>query len=918
MSVFGNKLCIVNHVHLMKIAETSPHLLLKTASPRLQQMSDATLHLLAAHKTEQDLLQEGIDSLAALIGARYGAVGILDEEGGLQRFVYTGITPEQAARIGHLPEGRGLLGVVIREDHALRLDDMTQDPRSAGFPSNHPPMKSLLATPISYEGRVYGRVYFCDKTDGTPFNDQDEILTKRYADALMLALVRHRTRADCTLSEEALWQIAEATSGVAGEALFRQLVLSLAQTLRMDFAFIGKLSPDKRAIHTLAFWGHGKSMDNFTYELRGTPCENVIEQQKFCIYTRDIQKLFPEDRPLVEMGIESYMAAPLFNTAGQAIGLLALMNSKPIGEQQRAEAILRVNAVRAAAELERLNMEETLRKMASALENAVEGISRLDTQGHYTMVNKAYADMLGYTPEELVGTDWLRTTHPDDQGIVQAAYRRLLASGKTEVEARALRKDSAFFYRQLTMIGDYDDQKIFVGHHCFMKDITERRRVEGRLKYLAYYDPLTGLPNRLLLQDRMNQAAIWTSRNDRLMAVLYLDLDRFKIINDTHGHEMGDALLKEVAQRLKACVRAGDTISRLGGDEFAVVLTNVAHVNDASNMAQKIIDSFIASFSIDGHDFFVSPSIGITLYPFDDSNMDNLLRNADAAMYHAKEMGRNTYQFYTAELNRRTAKRLALETALRHALGRNELLLHYQPQVNLEGRIIGMEALLRWQHPERGMISPLEFIPIAEETGLIVPIGEWVLRTACAHNKAWHDAGFDGGLAIAVNVSGRQFQNRDLVELVKRVLTETGLDPHQLDLELTESILMHNTDLILATMNELHALGVIFSIDDFGTGYSSLSYLKRFPIDKIKIDQSFVRNVTTDPEDAAIVQAIISLSHSLKRKVIAEGVENVAQLEFLHSLQCDEFQGYHFSRPVPGDEMERLLRERADLRSGSS
>ncbi len=1004
----------------------------QVSSLRLQELHSEILRLvglLAPHKTEQTLLQEGIDALTGLIGARYGAVGIFDEAGSLKQFVYTGITPEQAQRIGHLPEGRGLLGVVIHQDQTLRLDDMKQDPRSAGCPAHHPPMKSLLATPISFENRVYGRVYLCDKADGTPFNDQDEILVKRYADVLMLVLAQKRIQSNSTRGEDALRQIADATSGGAGEAFFRQLVLSLAQTLQMDYAFLGELTPQDRTIHTIAFCAQGKMQDNFMYGLEGTPCQNVIDRLQFCIHPQQIQQQFPMDRRLAAMGIESYMAVPILNTLGQGIGLLALMSGNPISADRRDEAILRISAARAAAELERLHMEVTLRGMTNALENAVEGISRLDAQQRYIMANKSYAGMIGYSPEELVGTEWRTMTHTDDLAIVQAAYQRLLADGKAEVEAKALRKDGSVFHRQLTMVVAYDDRGNFTGHYCFMKDITQRKKTEGmlerlgrildnssneiyvydadslhfvqvnygarnnlgysleelksltpfdlkpefsrasfeeliaplrrgeqdvltfetvhkrkdgslypvevhlqlsrsesppvfmaiiqditarqqveaRLDYIAHYDSLTGLPNRLLMQDRLKQATIDANRHKHMVAVLLLDLDRFKVINDTFGHVVGDALLKEVAERLKACVRTGDTISRLGGDEFTVVLTRVIHVEDAVHVAQKIIDSFTAPLKVDGRELFTSTSIGITLYPFDDNNMDNLLRNADAAMYRAKEMGRNTFQFYTAELNQRIATRQALETALRCALDHNEFLLHYQPQINLKsGKIIGTEALLRWQHPEKGLISPQEFISVAEETGLIMPIGEWVLRTACAQVKVWHDAG-SNGLPVAVNISGRQFQNRDLAELVKTVLTETGLDPHQLDLELTESILMNDAESTLISMNKLHALGVTFSVDDFGTGYSSLSYLKRFPIDTLKIDQSFVRDIPNNTDDTAIARAIIAMAHSVGIKVIAEGVENAEQLAFLRTHKCDGMQGYYFSIPVPAEAITKLL-----------
>jgi diguanylate cyclase (GGDEF)-like protein/PAS domain S-box-containing protein len=526
--------------------------------------------------------------------------------------------------------------------------------------------------------------------------------------------------------------------------------------------------------------------------------------------------------------------------------------------------------------------------------------------------------IFGLTPQQqrITYTAFLSMIHPDDrQSIIENVNKATNHKQPYGTEYRLIRPDgSERVVRTQAQVesGNDGEPARLVGT---IQDITEQRQTQERLNYLAHYDTLTGLPNRLLLQDRLSLAMVEADRRDRLVAVIFLDLDRFKIINDTLGHEMGDALLKSVAERLKACVRAGDTISRLGGDEFTIVLAGIGHVDDVAHVAQKIIESFVSPFHINGRELFVSPSMGITLYPFDDNDIDSLLRNADAAMYHAKELGRNTFQFYTAELNRRTAKRLALETALRHAIERNELQLHYQPQVNLgTGRITGAEALLRWRHPEMGPVSPLEFIPLAEETGLIVQIGEWVLRTACAQARAWHELGF-GGLQIAVNLSGRQFQHRHLARLVKNVLRETPLDPRLLDLELTESLLMHNTEAILGTMDELHAHGVAFSMDDFGTGYSSLSYLKRFPIDTLKIDQTFVRDIPRDPDDAAIARAIISMAHSLGMKVIAEGVETAQQLSFLRANRCDSMQGYYFSKPLPADVMTGLLQKNRRLKS---
>ena len=441
-----------------------------------------------------------------------------------------------------------------------------------------------------------------------------------------------------------------------------------------------------------------------------------------------------------------------------------------------------------------------------------------------------------------------------------------------------------------------------------VNEISERKRAEERLNYMAHYDQLTGLPNRILFNDLLKQAMIEAAAHERLVALMFLDLDRFKTINDTLGHETGDALLKAVAERLRDCLRRGDTVARLSGDEFALVFADMAHIDDASRLAQKILDRFTTPFRIGERDLFITSSIGITLYPFDQDDANTLLKNADAAMYRAKEQGRNNYQFYTSEMNVRALERLSFETNLRQALERDEFILHYQPKVDLvTGNVIGMEALLRWQNPELGLVSPAEFIPLAEETGLIVAIGEWVIRTACKQNKAWQAAGLPS-LRISVNLSARQFKEKNLVERVAQALKETGLEARYLELELTESLLQ-TPETTITPLKELHALGIHLSIDDFGTGYSSLSYLKRFPIDTLKIDRSFVRDITTDADDAAIANAIITMAHSLGMYVVAEGVETGEQLAFLCQRKCDSMQGYYFSKPLPADAFVSLIKE---------
>ncbi|OGI45303.1 MAG: hypothetical protein A2V92_04195 [Candidatus Muproteobacteria bacterium RBG_16_65_31] len=441
------------------------------------------------------------------------------------------------------------------------------------------------------------------------------------------------------------------------------------------------------------------------------------------------------------------------------------------------------------------------------------------------------------------------------------------------------------------------------------------RRSEERLQHLAHYDPLTQLPNRVLFLDLLNRSVARARWNKRLTAVLYVDLDRFKIINDTVGHAVGDQVLKAVAGRLTAAVREGDTVARIGGDEFAIALTDIAGAHDVPRVAEKILAALDAPEIIDGHEYFVTASIGVSLHPEDGGNAETLLRNADIAMYRAKEEGKNTFQFYSPAMNAETPKRLALETDLRRALERKEFLLYYQPKVDLAGgRITGAEALLRWQHPRKGLILPLEFIPLLEETGLIVPVGRWVLHTACAQAKTWIEAGHRG-LRVAVNLSARQFKQPKLVDVIAATLEETGLDPRHLDLELTESILLEQTEDSLAALRRLHDMGIHLALDDFGTGYSSLGYLKRFPIDSLKIDRTFVRDVMTNPDDAAIAQTVIAMAHSLRMTAVAEGVETREQLEFLRSHRCDQVQGYYFSRPLPAEEFARLMKDdkRLDL-----
>jgi diguanylate cyclase (GGDEF)-like protein len=494
----------------------------------------------------------------------------------------------------------------------------------------------------------------------------------------------------------------------------------------------------------------------------------------------------------------------------------------------------------------------------------------------------------------------------------------LMISGQSNIETaiEALRV-GAFDY----IMKPFDTRHVEAAVERALKQsslLKEKRRYKDQLEKLltqrtaevnrlAYYDTLTGLPNRTLFEDRLDQAVAVSQRAGELLGILFISLDQLKKVNDTLGHLPGDMLMKQVAGRLTSCVPKGDTVARFGGDEFAVMLTKVGGAKDVVEIIGSIRDALHPPFQLDGQELFATTSVGVSLFPHDGNETQSLLKNAGSALYRAKKSGADNYRFYTEDMNSKASKQFALETSLRHAIDNEEFVLHYQPRLAVDSlKITGVEALVRWQHPQLGLLSPAEFIPLAEDNGLILPIGEWVLRTACRQNREWQERGFTP-MRIGVNVSARQFQQQHLAEIVLQILEETGLAPNYLDLELTESSIMSNAQATIDVLTRLKGMGVTISIDDFGTGFSSLSYLKRLPIDALKIDQSFVRDLTTDPDDAALVMAIVTLAHNLRLQVVAEGVETEEQLRFLHLLRCDEVQGYFFSKPLPAAGLERVL-----------
>ena len=525
--------------------------------------------------------------------------------------------------------------------------------------------------------------------------------------------------------------------------------------------------------------------------------------------------------------------------------------------------------------------------------------------------NSAALQMFGYSAgaEMMHPADISPPLQPDGTSSRVASEKKIAAAflnGKERFEWLHQRKNGKVFPAEVCLTAlTLSGRRTLL---ATVRDITDRKVAEERVQYLAYYDALTGLPNRTLLQDRLAKALAGACRQKDKVALLFLDLDGFKNINDSVGHSVGDVLLQEVAERLKTWGRERDTVARLGGDEFLIMLTNVKNVADIAVAAERLMKAMTAEFVVQGHSFSVSCSIGVSIFPEHGTDCETLIKNADAAMYGAKENGRNNFRFFSDEMNAQAVERLTLENSLRLALAKGELFLMYQPQVDLvKGTVTGLEALLRWQHPELGLVPPDKFIRIAENSGLIVPIGEWVLRTACRQARSWQDEGLPA-VTVAVHVSAVQFRQEGFCELIRSVLHETGLAPQYLELELTESLLLANAEVMLSVVEELKTIGITLAIDDFGTGYSSFSYLRQFQVSRLKIDRSFIRDVAVKPDDAAITTAIISMAKSLNLKVIAEGVEDEAQMSFLRTHHCDEIQGYYFSRPLAVDKVVDKLR----------
>jgi diguanylate cyclase (GGDEF)-like protein/PAS domain S-box-containing protein len=580
------------------------------------------------------------------------------------------------------------------------------------------------------------------------------------------------------------------------------------------------------------------------------------------------------------------------------------------GRDELSNLAARINEMLSgiAEEKERvLEQKQEVAAKNAVLESAIEGIGQLDVEGRYVAVNSAFARMLYSSSEDMIGQHWSVGIGVGDHPHVQAALRHSLIEGRAEVLVKGVQTDGTQFFEEVTLIPSLDHSGQPNGHHIFAKDVTERKVLEMQIEHQAFHDKLTDLPNRALFMDRIKLALAKAQRHGLGTAALFIDLDNFKLVNDSLGHDAGDALLIEVSNRLRDCVRPGDTVARLGGDEFTILLEDLASSDEAEVIARRVLDSFRAPINLEGVEVFASASIGVAFANDPDMDADRLMKNADTTMYYAKARGKSDYVLYEDSMQDSVSERMELETALRKGLDTGEIFVQYQPLVDLSsGLVIGAEALARWMHPTRGLVPPVQFIPIAEETGLILPLGYKILEEACWQARAWQIEFDRPDLTISVNLSGRQLQQNDVVDRVAEILERTGLSAASLKLEITESVLMERTD-CLSKLNRLKELGLKLALDDFGTGYSSLAHLSAFPIDTIKIDRAFISRLDQEDHSKAVVQAIMALSRSMNMNVTSEGVETASQMSIVKSMGCEVGQGYLFAKPLDACDFGRTL-----------
>ena len=854
---------------------------------RLLRTTSEVNQLMARKNTRQGLLTESCQILVQHGDYRMVWIGMANHSNGkVQSVAHAGPAEDYLSKVvircDDTPFGQGPTGTAVREGRSVTNQDTQHN-------ANFSPWRevaislgygSSAAIPLRVAGKIVGAVnVYSDKHDA--FNQDEVALLEELTEDIGFALqaqeqMEARKHAEKALSES--------------EANFRALT---------ENANVG-IAVNQNGKHVFANNQLLKLLGYTMEEFYAAGIKDMVHPDEYDTIIRRLRKRIEgipalpvyETRMLTKQGAEVPVEISGAKTTwlGEPAGMVFMLD---ISARRRAEA--------------------QMLKLSSAIEQTADAVTITDRNGVIEYVNPAFEHITGYSYSEAIGqTPRLVKSGKQGEAFYEKLWQTILA-GKAYSEVFINRHKNGSLYYEEKTVTPLKDRDGHVTHFVATgKDVTERMQTQERLQYMAQHDALTELPNRVLLLDRLKQALARARWHERIVALLFVDLDRFKTINDTLGHETGDLLLQQLAARFNHSVRVGDTVARFGGDEFVILLDDVASEHDIRGVALKVLDAMIPAFEIDDQRLYITASIGISLYPNDGEDATTLLKHADIAMYRAKDLGKNTYQFYSADMSARAFERLTLESSLRHALERHELRLHYQPVLDVvSGSIVGVEALLRWQHPDFGLILPNDFIPLLEDTGLIVPAGQWVLETACEQLRRWHLAGWPQ-LRMSVNLSPRQFQAEEqLIETLMHNLKTLDCNPHLLELEITEGLLMHHIPDTLAVLDRMQTMGLRLAIDDFGTGYSSLSYLRRFPIDTLKIDRSFVHDIPGDEDDSAITTAIIVLAQSLKLDVIAEGVETEAQRDFLSARGCHLMQGMLFSQPLPAEEIAPLLEAQA-------
>jgi diguanylate cyclase (GGDEF)-like protein/PAS domain S-box-containing protein len=868
-------------------------------------------------ENEHELLEQ-ICRLAVEVGGYEAAwVGYAqdDEARSIKPVAHAGAWHERAdlGAIGiswseHVPEGRGPAGRAIHSGLPVVSEDVAKDPSFAPWLTlaQQYGYRGVICLPLHNMDRVFG-VLALLSAEVRRVSDEEIKLLQELAGNLAFGIRHVRSEQMRRRIEEAVSKLAAAVSASSDTEFFEKLAQNMADALDAQAAFVARLVPgDTPAIRTLRTLGmavDGKVEKNFDYILDGAYRE-CFERDASCVVNG--QQL-PDTGRLASFTTYTHVCRRLDDSSARPAGLLCVLFRKPVEEIDFITSTLQIFAARAAAELERQETDERIRMQASLLDKAQDAIMVCNITGRISFWNKSAERIFGWTAKEAIERSKYDLIVEDVAGYEQGVIMTV-EKGDWLGEVKMHRKDGSTLMVEAhwTLMKDESGKPEAI--LAIDTDITQRKEAEHEVERLAFFDPLTGLPNRRLLMDRLRHALAASSRSRHTGALLFIDLDNFKALNDTLGHDKGDMLLKQVAQRLETCApRKSDTVARLGGDEFVVMLEDLSeNAQDAAAQAEivgeKIIAIFTEPFHLDGHEHHTTPSIGVTLFDKQTKDVDELLKRADLAMYQAKAAGRNAIRFFDPDMQTVVSARVALESDLRQSLQQHEFFLQYQRQADDTGRTIGAEALVRWQHPRRGLVSPALFIPLAEETGMILQLGQWVLESACVQLAIWGGKPETSHLSVAVNVSSRQFRHPEFVKQVLDVLERTGARPQNLKLELTESLLVENVEATIIKMSTLKEHGVGFSLDDFGTGYSSLSYLKRLPLDQLKIDQSFVRDVLTDANDAAIARTIVALGQTLGLEVIAEGVETADQRDFLAQNGCHAYQGYLFSRPLAAED----------------